>query len=244
MPAARLDRIFSVLIPFMPMAGGASLREAPVILSETMIFPYLRGLVFCAYLTNDGGWKALDAAYREPPLSTEQVLHPEKYSAKPDPPTLVDLGPIDAGCGWTEAGRNVLGEMQIGVMLRRHGGKAAAEGWDGDRFAVFEGPDDRLGLAWLSTWDSEDDAREFARGYTRFQTTKMGADVAEPDAFPDASRRPHKGTIFAVERRGSDVAVVEGFDAETTERLIEAAFKARKTEMTHAAAPKEQADAR
>jgi hypothetical protein len=43
----------------------ASLREAPVILSETMIFPYLRGLVFCARLTNDGGW-------------SELVLHPRR----------------------------------------------------------------------------------------------------------------------------------------------------------------------
>jgi len=123
-------------------------------------------------------------------------------------------------------------------MLRRHGGKAAAEGWDGDRFAVFEGPDDRPGLAWLSTWDSADDAREFARGYTRFQTTKLSVDHAVPDVLPDASRRPHNGTVFAVERRGADVAVVEGFDAETTERLIEAAFKAKKTEMTHAPTPK------
>ena len=73
-PAANLDRVFSLLIPFMPLAGGKSLREAPVILSESMIFPYLRGMVFCAYLTNHGGWKALDDAYREPPLSTEQLV--------------------------------------------------------------------------------------------------------------------------------------------------------------------------
>jgi hypothetical protein len=243
-PAARLDRIFSLMIPFMPMASGASLREAPVILSETMIFPYLRGLVFCARLTNDGGWTALDAAYREPPLSTEQILHPEKFRAKPDPPTLVDLGPLDAGCGWTEAGRNVMGEMQIGVLLRRHGGKAAAAGWDGDRFAVFEGPDARLGLTWLSTWDGDDDAREFARGYARFQTTKMDAAGADPEAFPDANRRPHKGALYAVERRGADVAVVEGFDPETTERLVEALFRAKKSEMTHAPAPAPDAKAK
>jgi hypothetical protein len=244
MPAERLDRIFSLLIPFMPMAGGASLREAPVILSESMIFPYLRGLVFCARLTNDGGWKALDEAYREPPLSTEQVIHPEKFRVKPDAPTLVDLGTLDAGCGWAEVGRNVVGEMQIAVMLRRHGGKPAAAGWDGDRFAVFEGADRRLALVWLSTWDSVEDAREFARGYTRFQTTKLGAgaDAAVPDALPDASRRPRNGTLFAVERREADVAVVEGFDAEITERLIEAAFKAGKSEMTRAPAPEAKAE--
>ena len=84
--------------------------------------------------------------------------------------------------------------MQLGVLLRRHGGKAAAAGWDGDRYAVFEGPEGRLGLVWLSTWDSEDDAREFHRGYARFQTTKLGDGVAQPDAFPDSIRRPHAAT--------------------------------------------------
>jgi hypothetical protein len=236
MPSTRLDRVFSFLMPLMPMAGGASLREAPVILSESMIFPYLRGMVFCAYLTNHGGWKALDDAYREPPLSTEQVLHPEKYRDRPDLPTRIDLGTLDAGPGWTEAGRNVVGEMQLGVLLRLHGGKAAAAGWDGDTFAVFEGPDKRLALAWLSTWDSDDEAREFARGYTRFQTTKIGADVPQPEAFPDSLRRPQQGTVFAVERRGPDVAVVEGLDAEPTERLIESLFKAKKSEVRPAPA--------
>jgi hypothetical protein len=237
-PASRLDRMFSFLMPLMPLAGGASLREAPVILSETMIFPYLRGLVFCAHLTNAGGWSALDAAYREPPLSTEQVLHPEKYRDRPDPPTAVDLGPLDAGCGWTEVGRNVVGEMQLGVMLRPYDRKAAP-GWDGDRFAVFEGPEGRLGLVWLSTWDDDADAREFARAYARFQTTKLGPDAPQPDTIPDALRRPKDGNLFVVERRGADVAVVEGFAPETTERLVEAAFKAKKSEMTHAAKAKD-----
>lgn len=233
-PSANLERVFSFLIPLMPMAGGKSLREAPVILSESMIFPYLRGMVFCARLTNDGGWDALNEAYRHPPLSTEQILHPEKYQAKPDPPTAVDLGTLDAGDGWKEAGRNVVGEMQLAVLLRRHGGRNAAAGWDGDRYAVFENAKGQLGLVWFSTWDSEDDAREFHRGYTQFQTTKLGEGVAQPDAFPDSIRRPHENRVYAVERRGSDVAVVEGFPAGQTNTLVEAAFRSIKREMTHA----------
>jgi hypothetical protein len=205
-----------------------------------MIFPYFRGLVYCAHLTNEGGWKALDDAYRRPPLSTEQILHPEKFLSRPDLPTVIDLGTLDAGCDWTEAGRNVVGEMQLAVLLRRHGGKAAAAGWDGDKFAVFEGPKGRLGVVWLSTWDSDDDAREFTQGYGRFQTTKIPGqqDQPQPEAFPDTNRRTHEGTVYALERRGSDVAIVEGFDAETTERLVAAAFRARKTEMAHAAPEK------
>jgi hypothetical protein len=231
LPAAQLDRTFSLLMPLMPMAGGASMRDAPPILSEGLLFPYLRGMIFCARLANKGGWKAVDDAYLALPQSTEQILHPEKYRDQPDPPTTIDLGKLEAGAGWTEVGRNVIGELQLSILLRKFGGKAIASGWDGDRFAVFEGPEGKLGVVWLTTWDSLDDASEFARQYTRFQTTKMGEGVGQPDAFPDATRRPRAGTIFAVERRGLDVAVVEGFNPDTTEKLVEAAFRAKKKEM-------------
>jgi hypothetical protein len=246
-PSQRFDRMLSMISAFMPMGSGASLREAPEILSETLIFPYFRGLVFCARLTNDGGWKALNDAYQAPPLSTEQILHPEKFRAEPDPPMAVDLGKLDPPSAWTEVGRNVVGEMQLAVMLSKYGGKAAAAGWDGDTFAAFEGPADHFGLVWLSTWDTEADAREFARAYIRFQTTKLGHGVAEPSAFPDCIRRPQKGSVFAVERSGFDVAVAEGFPSDATESLIDAAFRAKKTEKTHAgaiAARKEDAGAK
>ncbi len=232
-PASNLDRVFSIMIPLMPLAGGQSLREAPVILSETMIFPYLRGMVFCAWLTNDGGWDALNKAYAAPPLSTEQIIHPEKYSSAPDAPTAIDLGKLDAGDGWKERGRNVVGEMQLGVLLRRHGGKSAAAGWDGDQYAVFEDNAGRLALVWFTTWDSASDAKEFHHGYTRFQTTKLGEGVGHPEAFPNAIRRPHESTMFAVERRGADVVVVEGFSTDLTDRLIEKAFNAAKSVLRH-----------
>jgi hypothetical protein len=244
LPAEDLDRTMSFMSPLMGILGGPSLREVPPILSESLMFSYLRGIVFCAHLTNDGGWSALDAAYREPPLSTEQILHPEKYRAQPDAPTAIDLGTLDPGRGWTEVVRNVVGEMQMGVLLRRHGGKKAAAGWDGDTFAAFESPADRLGLVWLSTWDTEADAREFAEGYARFQTTKLGPDEPEPDSVPAALRRSHSGADYAVERRGLDVAVVEGFPGAATDALITAAFRAKKTEKTHAtpAKPKEDGE--
>ena len=187
LPAENLEWTFNLISPFLPfMGGGKTLRNAPPIISESMIFPYFRGMVFCAKLTNKGGWAAIDEVYRNPPLSTEQILHPEKYRGKLDLPMSIDLGVLKPGEGWKEVGRNVLGEMQLGVMLRKHGGKAAAAGWDGDRYAVFEGPDDKLGLVWLSTWDSEDDAREFVRGYVGYQTAKVGHLGRPPTPIPDS----------------------------------------------------------
>jgi hypothetical protein len=188
-------------------------------------------MIFCASLTNDGGWKSINEAYENPPQSTEQILHPDKYRTNPDPPTIIDLGKLEPGEGWSEIGRNVIGEMQLAILLRKHGGKPAAAGWDGDRFAVFESKDNKLGVVWMTTWDTEDDARDFAHNYTRFQTTKMGEGVESPEVFPDAIRRPHAGTVYAVERRGKDVAIVEGFASETTEKLVESALKATRKEL-------------
>ena len=232
-PAETLDRTMSLLIPFMPMAGGKALREAPVILSESMIFPYLRGMVFCAGLANEGGWEAVSDAYRRPPLSTEQVLHPEKYRDKPDYPTEIDLGPLEPGEGWKEAGRNVVGEMQLAVLLKPIAGKKAANGWDGDTYAVFENDAKKLALVWMTTWDTEEDARKFRRAYAGFLKKKLDEPNAEIDRNLKSIRHDKDGVIFAIEQKGTDVAVVEGFSAKATETLIESALKAKKTEVTY-----------
>jgi hypothetical protein len=230
MPSGDLDRGLSLISPFISMLGGGkTLRSAPPIISESMVFPYFRGMVFCAALANEGGWKAVDEAYKSPPVSTEQIIHPEKFRTKLDLPTIIDLGELKPGANWKELGRNVLGELQTSVMLGRAGPKAAA-GWDGDRYAVFEGSKEKLGLVWFSTWDSADDAREFARAYTRYQTKRMGKDGFQPEQIPESLWRCKDNVCQVVERRGQDVAVIEGFAPADTETLLEAAFKAKKAE--------------
>lgn len=231
LPAEQLGTVFNIMMPMLRFASGAALRSAPPIVAESMLFPYIRGLVFCAHQTNEGGWAALDEVYKNPPLSTEQVLHPAKYKAEPDPPTAVDLGPLDPGPDWTERGRNVLGELQTSVLLRGFDARAASEGWDGDQYAVFEGPEGRVGLVWLTTWDSESDAREFARAYARYRAARLGLPAPDPDS--DSVRLAGAGATFALSRRGADVAVVEGFPEPAVPPLLEAAHRASKSEKTH-----------
>src|SRR5262249_50832390 len=232
LPAENLEWTFNLISPFMAfMGGGQSLRKAPALISESMIFPYFKGMVFCAKMTNKGGWPAIDDVYRDPPLSTEQVIHPEKYFQQLDLPMTIELGALKPGEGWKEVGRNVLGEMQTAIMLRKHGAKAAAAGWDGDRYAVFEGPSGKLGLVWLSTWDSDDDAREFYKGYVAYQTSKVGHLGSPPSPLPDSVWRNRDNQLFVVRRSGRDVAVVEGFGAAQTPALLDAVLQAKKTEV-------------
>ena len=234
----RLDRILSLISTFMPMAGGRSLREAPVILSESLIFPYLRGLVFCARLTNDGGWKAIDDAYREPPLSTEQILHPEKYRARARPahggrPRRARAPPDELD---REPGRNVVGEMQLGVLLRttrRQGGRRRLGRRPLRRVRrPRRSPRSRLAL----DLGHRDDAREFAQLRPGSRPPSSGPTSPDRTPSPTRSAAPTRERSSPSSVRGLDVAVVEGFASDATESLIEAAFQAKKTEMTHAAA--------
>lgn len=234
LPAKQLEFIFNLMMPLLPNASSKALRDAPAIISETLLFPYIRGVVFCAKQTNAGGWKALDAVYREPPLSTEQVLHPEKYRDRPDAPTQIDLGELPIAGPWKELTRNVVGEMQLAILLKKHDGKRAAAGWDGDQYIVYEGPNEAVGLVWLSTWDSEDDAAEFARSYAKFQTGKLPEGAETPEGEVSNLTRTAGERHYVVKRQGMDVTVVEGFDSADTRRLTDAASKAQKREKAQA----------
>lgn len=218
-PAGPLETQMNILGSMAGALGGKAMRDVPPVLRETLVFPYTKGLVFVAHQTNAGGWRALDGSYANPPLSTEQVLHPEKYGGGPDadPPTAIDLGELKPGEQWKELDRDVVGELVTGILLAKHGGRKAAAGWDGDTAAIFEDPDGKLGLVWLSTWDSEADAREFARGYAAFQSIKFAPPApapAEAAGEGDAETSPENADAGAGAQADTDAGAfpAEGRD--------------------------------
>lgn len=235
-PAA-VDFSFRLMQTFLPFAAGKTFRNAPPILRETMMFGYLKGMVFVLHMTNENEWELVNEAFRKPPLSTEQVLHPEKYLNEVDEPQAIVLPPLGevVGAEWKELGQNVLGELQISILLRKHWGAKAAAGWDGDRYAVFTTADDKLGLIWYTTWDSEMDAKEFASAYWRYLNTKIGAGDAKggpnepsPPEVADRLNITRNGRMYQVLRHTSDVAVIEGFSDQATESLTPALLRAKK----------------
>jgi hypothetical protein len=151
-------------MPDMP--GGEELAKAPAFLRDSLLFGYLRGFIFSLDVKKQGGQKLLDYAFStDPPRSSEQILHPEKWHGRRDDPVVLvwpDLSRALAGYGKPAEGE--LGEATVAILLRegmKDGAKAtaAAAGWGGDRFAVYEKEGRRV-LLWLTEWDSEADARE------------------------------------------------------------------------------------
>lgn len=195
---------FSLMTWMLPVAGGATYRKAPPIFRESLIFPYFQGMVYCLALSGKKGWPAIHAAYSDPPASTEQILHPEKYMAEsrddPQTVTIPDMSSaVDAA--WKHLGGNCLGEFQTSIMLKRlRSGRRAAVGWDGDRYEVFQHTNGKLGLVFVSIWDSELDARQFA------------------DSFKEYRKAPDFDAA-TVHQQGDQVWVIEGFSPSETVSL-------------------------
>ncbi|MBI4282819.1 MAG: hypothetical protein HY672_04990 [Chloroflexi bacterium] len=139
---------------------------SPYILRQSLLFPYSQGEVLVGTLLLSGNWSAVDKAYLSAPVSTEQVLHPEKYleGEMPVPVSLPDVA-TSLGLGWESLYEDVMGEFFLRTYLetrtRADLASRSAAGWGGDRFNLMGGPQQERALVALLAWDSRRDAQEF-----------------------------------------------------------------------------------
>jgi hypothetical protein len=147
----------------------AVLDSMPKILQETLLYPYMTGALFVLGTQTAKGWPGVDDFYSRMPVSTEQIMHPQKYAADEQPIDVQlpkDLAK-DLGAGWTVPLTDTFGEFQTGIWLRESGvpadqATAAAAGWGGDRLAVIDGPKPgQWAVAMHTVWDTKADAAEF-----------------------------------------------------------------------------------
>jgi hypothetical protein len=206
------------------------IERAPRVLRETLLFPYFQGMAWVSQLYKRGGWDEVSAAFSHLPKSTEQVLHADKYFAGEEP-KKVSVRDISAslGKGWREADNDVEGEWGYYLLLDEYlnssdVSKRASEGWGGDRYALFTGPNpsDVL-VAQKSVWDTDQDAREFFDAYVRRTTRRYGVEPAEVGESGRQVWRTKEGGV-CVELAGNAVLVVEGvpegLDAKALVRML------------------------
>ncbi|MBN2499830.1 MAG: hypothetical protein JXB38_03620, partial [Anaerolineales bacterium] len=163
----------------------------PAFVLADLKFPYEAGENFVTYLHNYGGWDLVNAAYANPVLTTEQILHPEKYLAGELAIAVADepLG-IVLGDGWQMLADNTLGEWgtfqilragwEFSTQLPEPVAKTAAEGWGGDHYQVYVNEDEGtkvLSVHWA--WDSQADAAEFTQTFTDYGNRRFGTRTEE-----------------------------------------------------------------
>jgi hypothetical protein len=168
-------------------------------------FPYTAGQVWAGTLTVNPlspDFDELDAAYDDPPDTTEQIIDLDAWYDREDavPVEVIDLVEL-LGEGWTEVDATPIGQASIDIVLQHFGvtqplSVAAAEGWGGDRAVIASGPDGDFAVAWRLAWDSATDAEEFADAY---------ATVADALPFPAVVRAIGDDEVLVVHASDDDL---------------------------------------
>lgn len=169
------------------------LTNAPPIFIDTLYFPYDQGSTFVGAIYDDGGWKAVDDLYANPPISTEQVLHPDKYRSGELPVDVPVHDPTSAlGAGWSVLDDDTFGEFQTSIVLNTSDNISddeaadAAAGWGGDHYVVV-GDATQTAIYWDTVWDNEDEANQFARTMIERETDRLGVDTSSLDSATGAA---------------------------------------------------------
>jgi hypothetical protein len=120
-----------------------SMKKAPPFIKDALVFPYFAGMKFTAASLKPNGWPALDKIFQNPPVSTQQILHPALYKSG-HVPEKVALPDVQSRLGkdWKKLDDNLMGEFGWKEVLKQYLGedRAAplAAAWDGDRYLVYE----------------------------------------------------------------------------------------------------------
>ena len=151
-------------------------ESMPAWLQRDLGFPYEKGLTFVGQIMSTSGLKGVDDAYKEMPISTEQVLDPNKYLRNEQPeqmtPLTVDLP------GWELAEESTFGEWGIQLLLTEAvtpgAVTQAAAGWGNDTYRFFTNGGDSA-ITWSYLGETETDAEDLANALIDHVTDVMGA---------------------------------------------------------------------
>lgn len=207
------------------------LAQAPAVLRESLQFPYSYGASFVHAIMKNRPIADLNLAYTRLPASSEQIIHPDRYLLF-DKPVKIEM-PSLSERDWKQVDADVNGEFGYQVLLAEYLGKdraqSAAAGWGGDRYALYE--NSRTGalmIAMYTTWDSEQDAKEFFTAYSQRTRKRYKTDSSVESSASRIVYNTAEGFV-AIEMRGADVVILEGAAsrAELT-RAVEKIWQSKK----------------
>jgi hypothetical protein len=155
------------------MEGSASqypvFSQAPPYIRDSLVFPYSEGMLFQNAIFKKKGREAFSEVFQDPPASTQQILHPDRYLSRiapviPNPP----MPPLPDEMRMLADGS--LGEFDFRVLLSQYTSKEEgdpeAAHLVGGAYTLYEYKHDKLPLlAFASTWDSEDSAAKYIELY-------------------------------------------------------------------------------
>jgi hypothetical protein len=196
-------------------SDSPKLKEAPPFIKDAMIFPYVGGLTFSVAMLKQGGWNAVSAVFARPPVSTQQIIHPELYKSGMTP-AAISMPRLEnqLGAGWAKLDENAMGEFGWEEILKQFLGdgkaKPIAAFWDGDRYELYEQKDKKkvVLLAHLRL-DSDAHATQFFAAYADALLKKYGERSNPPRSSNFFTFDGSEGGVF-LRCVGVDCVTLEG----------------------------------
>jgi hypothetical protein len=223
-------------------SDSPTLANAPLLLQQSLIFPYVAGLNFVrAVWTAKGRDAAFAGMLDHPPSSTYELMNPTAYLTHapvpmlrmPDIHSLIDsqYRPYDIG---------VMGEFDVQVMAELFGGQAAADAlapaWRGGIYYTAQSREattasakdstSSLALLYLSRWATPEAAVAFANLYAAEIPRKYDHAMIEPADDTDAAEgsivtriwKTSEGPVLVVVS-GKTVFISESFPMDLARKL-------------------------
>jgi hypothetical protein len=165
-----IDYFNSHLQDIVPVFMGR-MEGKPRAMTYPFIFQYTEGARFVAEAYHRKKWDGVNALFTGPPLSTQQIMHPELYFDRPTPAMTVKLAGYEKVLhDWKKIDEDTLGELMLKIMLERTMGEdtpyiEASTKWRGDRIVALQ-KGRLLTVLWMLIFRSAGDADNFAQLYS------------------------------------------------------------------------------
>jgi hypothetical protein len=237
-------------------SGSPVMARAPLLLQESLLFPYSEGLSFeQAILVKAGKEAAFGGVLTNPPSSSFEIMHPEAYMAHAPVPVvrLPDIHPL-LDAEYTPYDIGVMGELDVRILVELFGGRemadALAPAWNGGVYYAAQRKSATtsaekestasLGLIYYSRWKNHDSARSFMHIYAT-QIPRKYSNVTERTK----DEADEKEQVFStgegdvlISLTGTGVFIGEGFDLALARKLRNAIVSVQpEGPMKQAAAP-------
>jgi hypothetical protein len=219
------------------------MARAPLLLSESMLFPYREGLSFEQDVWMDQGQSAAFAgALDHPPTSSWEIINPREYEKKAIPavPLLPDIHPlVDTLYKPYDIGQ--VGQLDLHILAEILGGDGSARdltpAWNGGLYwagqlrsattPAAQSDTKSLALFYLSAWKNQASAQAFTKLYSNNLARKYSS-VHRDDSTSDSapSEDGETETVYntnegpvVITTRGRLVFVAESFPLPLARKL-------------------------
>jgi hypothetical protein len=216
------------------------LARAPLLLSESLMFPYREGLSFEQDVWMDKGQAAaFTGALDRPPTSTWEIMNPREYEKGHAPvvPLLPDIHPLVDGL-YRPYDIGQVGQLDVHILTGIFGGEKAANdltpAWDGGIYwagqlrnatPAEQASTKSIALLYFSAWKSSESAQAFVTLYASELGRKYSGLKPQTDA-PHTSADGTEEQVYStdegpvvISRRGKMVFVAESFNLDLARRL-------------------------